>query len=120
MNSGSRSCSLVATSSNAAVTPPTCTLTSVPAVAAGSTSWRRCSMRSTVAASCDEVVGMTWMMAASTASLGRGGLTKATPGVALTSSTTVWRVGRSCGPVISAASSSGPLAPAPKPSALRS
>ena len=66
---------------NVAVPPPTWT-TAPSGVAAGIVSSRRRCTSSVVAWSCGDVVGITWMIAASPASFGCGGVTAATPGVA--------------------------------------
>ena len=81
------------------------------------TSSRRCETSREVASSCGAVLGITVTMAASPASLTTGSPTAATPGAALAPATSRSSVPSSCS---ATASTSGPLKPAPKPSARRS
>ena len=73
MNSGRRSLTRPAMSSNVAVAPPTCACAPVPLVAAGTTSSRRWSTSADVATSCGAVRGITVSVAASPARLITGG-----------------------------------------------
>ena len=97
-----------------AVEPVTDALTRVSPSAVGMVSWRRCSSRSPVRASWGEVVGVTVMIARSSASFVTGCATDATPGWAARSEAT--RVTTAPGrgvPSVSSTTCSGPLVPGP-------
>ena len=80
ISSGIRLAMLCVLSIDVAVTPPTCTASPVPAVAAGSTVSRRWWTRSSVVGDCGPVVGMTVSTAVLPAGLTGAGVTAATPG----------------------------------------
>ena len=121
MNTGSCSAVYAAKSSTAAVTPPTLTSRPLSARNAGTTSSRRRVTRSAVSSSCGAVVGNTWMIAADASGLACGGDANATPGVSFSCADSCSSaVASAAPPGVSAASSSGPLKPGPKPSESRS
>ena len=84
MKSGSRLETLSEMSSNAALLPPTYTLSGVSAIARGMTSARRRSSRSEVRASCGAVAGIAKIVAISPSSLSVAAGTEAMPGVLAT------------------------------------
>jgi len=120
ISSGSRDTVSAVLSIAAAVAPPTYTRVPVPLVAAGTTSSRSVRTRSSVATDCGLVVGTTMSTAASLAGLSRGGLTAATPGTRSSRPRRSTSAAVSPGRSSSAASSSGPFPPGPKPWLSRS
>ena len=77
-------------------------------------------MRSSVAASCGDVRGITVSIAASPSRLVTGAATAATPGSSRSSPASAPIASRSPWSGVDAASSSGPFAPGPKPWETRS
>ena len=106
----------------AAAVPVTLTSTDVPAIAAGMTSLRNVVTSVLVASSWGAVVGNTVMRKASgdTGRLGNAGVTAAMPGVSPSAPWSVATAAASSASVGTTVIISGPLKPAPNPSARRS
>src|SRR6266702_665907 len=104
----------------AAVAPPTCTWSAAPPVAAGITSARSARTRSSVAASCGPVAGITVSRAVSPAGFSCGGCAAATPAVLRSWPARRFTSPLPAPPARSVTTTSGPFAPAPKPPASMS
>src|SRR5438552_3863713 len=120
MNSNRRDENRSETSTPAAVNPPTYTLVAESPSATGITCLRRLWIRETVRRLCGDELGITWITAAAPEGLSCGRLTATTPGVRETSATSCDRTATSPGGDNRAASTSGPLEPAPNPLTRRS
>ena len=107
-------------SSSAAVTPPTSAVMPVPPNDCGTTSSRMRWTRSEVSLSCGEPFGITVTIAALPASLMRAGATNATSWSPRSRCAKASTFGSADASGSSAAITSGPLEPGPKPSVLRS
>ena len=107
-------------SSSAAVTPPTSALIPVPPKVCGTRSSRTRWTSSSTPASCGEPFGITVSSAALPSSLMRVGVTKATAASLRSFSARASTFAFPDGSGRSAAITSGPFDPGPKPSVLRS
>ena len=105
----------------AAVSPPTCAFTAVPATTGGITSLRSVCTNCSVCDDWGDVVGYTMMTAPVSDALNSAGVTKAMPSWCPASvPSSRLTVPTSEGPCMSAATTSGPLNPGPNPCARRS
>ena len=120
MNHGSRADKTWAKSTPEAVWPPTWAASPEPSAAAGRTSSRRVRTSSSVRSDCGESAGKAWATAMAPDGLLTGGVTSTTPGVAATASRTPGTAAAAEASGVSMTRVSGPLTPAPKPSASQS